>query len=92
MAIRNKNVISLEGLETITIERHIEYKIQSIEDIILNFFSNIPKIPKRDQIIAKNQILSLYRRMKHYPEKIALNNFYVSNILQIIDLQEGKVK
>ncbi|MHA2007085.1 MAG: hypothetical protein ACXACO_08185 [Promethearchaeota archaeon] len=92
MVTRSRKITSLGGLEKILIEKQDENKFQSIEDEIIKFFNRIPEIPKRDHIIAKNQILSLYRRMKYYPKKKDLNNYYVDNILQIINLQEGNAK
>jgi len=63
-----------------------------IEKIILNFIDNPPNIPRRRYVIARNQMLSLYRRMKYHPENIALCKFYENRIRQIIQLEKGKVK
>ncbi len=70
-------------------------KIQSgirLEKIILDFMRNPPNIPKRDFVIARNQILSLFRRMKYHPENIVLCKFYENRIKQIIQLEKGKEK
>ena len=65
---------------------------QPIEHVILNFLKDSHNIPKRRLIIGKNQIFSLYRRMKLYPEKKALCKGYIDQITQIIKLERGNEK
>ena len=65
---------------------------QSVENVILNFLEHPQNIPKRRFIIAKNQILSLYRRMKFHPENKALSRAYIGQIKQIIKLERGNKK
>jgi len=65
---------------------------QSIENLVLAFFKGSQNIPKRRFIIAKNQILSLYRRMKFHPENKALYRAYIDQINQIIKLERGNKK
>ena len=65
---------------------------QSIENLVLAFFKDSQNIPKRRFIIAKNQILSLYRRMKFHPENKALCRAYIVQITQIIQLERGNEK
>ena len=62
---------------------------QSLENIILNFLKDSRSIPKRRFVVARNQIFSLYRRMKLYPEKRALCKGYNDQIIQIIKLERG---
>ncbi|MBA7520190.1 hypothetical protein ES705_12283 [subsurface metagenome] len=65
---------------------------QSIEDLVLGFLKESQNIPKRRFIIARNQILSLYRRMKIYPENKALRRAYIDQIKQLIKLERGNEK
>ncbi|MFW9939456.1 MAG: hypothetical protein ACFFFT_00350 [Candidatus Thorarchaeota archaeon] len=64
----------------------------SIEKYIINFLKHSHDIPKKRLIIARNQIFSLYRRMKIYPEKKALCKVYADQIIQIIKLERGNKK
>jgi len=65
---------------------------QSIENLVLAFLKDSQNIPKRRFIIARNQILSLYRRMKFHPENKALSRAYIDQIKQIIKLERGNKK
>jgi len=65
---------------------------QSIENLVLNFLKDSQNIPKRRFIIARNQILSLYRRLKITPENKALYRAYIDQIKQIIKLERGNEK
>ena len=65
---------------------------QPIENLVLNFLKDSQNIPRRRFIIARNQILSLYRRMKIHPENKALRRGYIDQIKQIIKLERGNEK
>jgi len=93
MAVKDSIVCGSDDLhivrKIITSKDQLE---SQIEKIILNFINNPPNIPQRQYIIARNQLLSLYRRMGYHPENIALCKFYENRIKQIIQLKKGKEK
>ncbi len=93
MAIENSNAL---GSGDLSLPKEVlEKEVQSgvkIEEIILDFFNNPPDIPRRRYVVARNQILSLHKRMGYHPENIALCQFYKNRIKQIIKLEKGKEK
>ena len=93
MAVRRESVYKFNKAEVNC--NGMKDSNQSCEEIgllILNFLRTSQNIPKRRYIIAKNQLLSLYRRMKYHPENKALCEGYVDQIKQIIYLERGNKK
>jgi hypothetical protein len=75
----------LEGREKATEKTPLK---KGIAKIILNFIDDPPKIPRRRYIIARHQLLSLYRRMNFHPEKVDLCTLYENEIKKIIILEK----
>ena len=55
------------GFQVGKVYSKVQLKIR-LEKIILDFMNNPPSIPNRGFVIARNQILSLYRRMRYLPQ------------------------
>lgn len=93
MAVRDSYEYDSSNLHLKGDDRKVNFQLETnIEKIILNFIRNPPNIPKRRYVIARNQLLSVYRRMEYYPEKKELCKFYENRIIEIIKLEKGKEK
>lgn len=93
MAVRRDSVYEIDGVEV----RYNEGKENSqpceeISFLILDFLKTSHTIPRRRFIIARSQLLSLYRRMEYHPENKALCEGYIDQIKQIILLERGTKK
>lgn len=93
MAVKNSSAYDSSGLNLASENAKLIIQVENkVEKIILSFIDNPPNIQQRRYIIARNQLLSLYRRMRYHPENIALCKFYENRIKQIIQLEKGKEK
>jgi len=90
MAIRKDSFHWYDKIDSF--DKTMDGKSQSIENLVLDFLKDSQNIPRRRFIIARNQILSLYRRMKIHPENKALRRGYIDQIKQIIKLERGNKK
>ena len=76
MAVKDSNSYDFHDLPLP--RGNLEFKVQSeaeIKKFILGFINKPPNIPRRRFIVARNQMLSLYRRMNYHPEKKVLCEF-----------------
>lgn len=93
MAVRRESVIEIDGggLEY-NKKRENSQPCEEVSSLILDFLDTSRHIPRRRFIIARNQLLSLYRRMNYHPENKALCEGYIDQIKQIIQLERGNKK
>ena len=87
MAVRRESIYWVDTTDDRPINNEVEAQpLQEIAYLILEH------VPRRRYIIARRQLLSLYRRMKFHPENKALCEGYIDQIKQIIYLERGNKK
>ena len=93
MAVRRESIYWVDTTDDRPINNEIETQPwQEIAYLILDFLNSSEHVPRRRYIIARRQLLSLYRRMKYHPENKALCEGYIDQIKQIIYLERGNKK
>jgi hypothetical protein len=93
MAVRRDSVYEIDGVEGEYNKREdTSQPCEGVSSLILDFLKTSHNIPRRRYIIARNQLLSLYRRMRLHPENKPLCEGYIDQIRQIIQLERGTKK
>lgn len=91
MAVR-RDIINLKDISDSDHDMEVGKSSYSVENLILEFLNSSQDIPRRRYIIARNQLFSLYRRMKYHPENKRLCQAYCDQIKKIIQLERGNKK